>query len=261
VSERIAVWSLPGQALFARSFARALGCEAYAGDQIPACEVVHIVGMYDCPTFATTLRATAGAGIRVCHWLGPDAANRIWPQCLPAAIHVASTSAVAELLRVQGVTAEVVAPPVLVHAASMPFPPGPPVLAVYGGADPNTYGMSMVRALFECLPGVKFMSYVKGQFAEELMPQAIQYARAYLRLRQVEDAGVLAREYLAAGRRVVTSQKMQFASRVSPADLPGVVSAVRRALSLPMPDAQAAAYWSQINRDERFVRDIEGTLR
>jgi hypothetical protein len=255
------VWSLPGQAVVARAFARALGCEAHAGDEAPECDVAHVVGVYDCPTFATTLRATARANRRVFHWLGPDAANRFWPDRLPqTAVHVAATPSIQRLLAAHGVEAAVVAPPVLVHAPASPFAPGAPVVAVYGGADPSTYGMSMVQALYECLPGVQFMSYGRDQFAEELMPQAIARARVYVRLRAVEDAGVSAREYLAAGRRVVCTQDVEHAAVVARDDLPGALAAVKRALSFPMPDAKAAAYWSAVNRDERFASEMERVM-
>ena len=142
-----------------------------------------------------------------------------------------------------------------VHAPVTPFASSL-VVAVYGGADPHEYGMGMAQALYECLPGVDFLSYTKGQFAAELMPEVIARARVYLRLRRVADGAISSREYLAAGRRVVTTEELPFATRVARDDLPGVLAAVRVALAQPEPDAEAAAYWAPRNAGARFAEEI-----
>lgn len=250
-----AVWSLAGQAGLASAFGRALGCGVHAGSELPPCDVVHIVGMYDCPTFATTLRSTAAATRRVYHWTGPDAANCFWPERIPRGLHVAASAGVRELLRRRGIEASVVAPPVRVHAPVTPLE-GSPVIAIYGGTDPGQYGMSMAQALYECMPDVGFLGYTKDQFAEESMPGVISRAHVYLRLRALEDGCVSSREYLAAGRRVVSTDDLEYVSRVSADDLPGVLAAVKAALAHSEPDTEAAAYWAARNTDERFADEI-----
>ena len=210
---RSLVWSLAGQAEFASVVGRALGSQVYVSAQIPACGVVHIVGIYDCPTFATTLRCTKAGERRVFHWMGPDAANCFWPERLPEGVHFCPSEAVRELLGRRGIEAQILPLPTRVHAPVTPFSDSP-VIAVYGGNDPHQYGMSMARALHECMPDVGFLSYTKGQFAESLMPEVIARARVYLRLRRVVDGSLSSREYLAAGRRVITTDDVPMAERV-----------------------------------------------
>jgi hypothetical protein len=254
-----AVWSLAGQAGLASAFGRALGCPVYSATETPECEVVHIVGMYDCPTFATTLRATHAAARRVYHWTGPDATNRVWPDRIPNGLHVCPSQEVRDVLLERGIEASVVAPPVRVHAPVTPFV-GSPVIAVYGGLNAHEYGMSMAQALYECLPGVGFLSYMKDQFPADQMPQAIERSRVYLRLRRVPDGCVSSREYLAAGRRVVSTEHREHATQVERDDLPGVLAAVKAALEQPEPDAEAAAYWRPRICDERFAEEMERLL-
>ena len=249
------VWSLPGQSQFAATVGRALDCPVYTSSEIPACDVVHIVGMYDCPTLATTLRCTRDARRRVFHWMGPDAANCFWPDRLPDGVHLYPSEAVHHLLRRRGIEARIRPLPTFVHAPVTPFA-GSPVVAVYGGTDPHQYGMSMAKALYECMPGVDFLSYGKGQFAEDVMPQVIARARVYLRLRRVADGGVSSREYLAAGRRVVSTDDLPFAMRVKRGDLVGVLDALKVALAEPEPDLKAAAYWTPRNTDASFAEEM-----
>jgi hypothetical protein len=254
-----AVWSLAGQAGFASAVARALNCAAYTQEELPPCDVAHIVGMFDCPTFATTLRNTRAAVRRVYHWTGPDAADCFWTDRIPAGTHICPSTRVRALLQERGIEAAVVAPPVRVHARVTPFV-GSPVVAVYGGVDPSQYGKGVAQALYECLQGVGFLSYAKDQFAEELMPDVIARARVYLRLRSVEDGCVSSREYLAAGRRVVTTEELEHATRVDRENLPAVLAAVKAALAHPEPDADAAAYWAARNTDERFSDEMGRVL-
>ncbi len=254
-ARRIAVWSLPGQAQFASVVGRALDCKVYVSAEIPACDVVHIVGMYDCPTFATTLRRTQAAARRVYHWTGPDAANCFWPDRLPEGLHLCPGEAVRDLLHRRGIEAQILPLPTRVHAPVTPFADSP-VIAVYGGTNPHQYGMSMAQALYECMPGVGFLSYGKGQFAEALMPEVIARSQVYLRLRRVADGGISTREYLAAGRRVISTDDLPFVSRVARDNLPGVLAAVKAALAEPEPDAEAAAYWAPRNTDAAFAEKI-----
>jgi len=256
---RTLVWSLAGQAEFARVVGRALECPVHVANEIPPCAVVHIVGMYDCPTFATTLRSTRASESRVYHWMGPDAANCFWPSRLPAGLHTCPSTAIRDLLLARGVDAQVLSLPTRIHAPVTPFS-GSPVVAIYGGGDPPQYGMSMVRALQECLPEVGFLGYTKGQFAEELMPDVIARARVYLRLRRVADGSWSSREYLAAGRRVVSTDQLRFATQVARDDLVGVLASVEAALAEPEPDFEAAAYWAPRTSDASFVEEM-GRLR
>ena len=249
------VWSLPGQAPFAGVVGRALGCEVHVGGEIPQCDVVHVVGVYDCPAFATTLRCTRAAARHVFHWLGPDAANRVWPDRLPPAIHVCPSEDVRELLARRGIEAQVVPLPTLVHAPVTPFE-GQPLVAIYGGRDPHQYGMSMAQALYECVPGLAFLSYGTGQFAEEVMPEVIARSSVYLRLRRVADGSLSTREYLAAGRRVISTDVLPFATCVARDDLPGVLAALQAALAQPEPDLEAAAYWAPRNSDAAFAEKM-----
>jgi hypothetical protein len=242
---KTAVWSLAGQADFARVVGRALSCAVHVGTEVPACDVVHIVGMFDCPSFATTLRMTRAARDRVYHWAGPDAANCFWADRIPEGTHVCATS--------------VVLPPVRIHAPVAPFT-GAPIVAIYGGTSAAEYGIQMAMALHECLPGVRLLSYARNQFAEELMPEVIAATRVYLRLRQVSDGCVSSREYLAAGRRVVSTEGLRGSMRVAHDDLPSVLGAVVRALEEPEPDHRAAAYWTPLNADARYAEEMERVL-
>jgi hypothetical protein len=256
---RNVVWSLPGQAAFAAVVGRALGLPAYVSAEVPACDVVHIVGVYDCPTFATTLRYTQAAQRRVYHWMGPDAADCFWPDRLPEGEHLCPSERVRQLLAAKGIDAVVLPLPTGIHARVTPFS-GSPVVAFYMGSNPAEYGLTMANAVLECIPGVKMLVYSKGQFDEELMPQVVARARVYLRLRRVGDGCVSSREYLAAGRRVVSTEELPFVTRVRRDDLLGVVEAVKAALVEPQPDREAAAFWTQRNSDAWFSEEMGRVL-
>lgn len=250
-----AVWSLSGQADFAATVGRALALPVYVSCEVPACDAVHVVGVYDCPTFATTLRCTRLARRRVLHWLGPDAANRFWPERLPEAAHLCPSEAVRSLLSGRGVEASILPLPARVHAAVTPLDPLP-TIAIYGGTNPHEYGMRTAHAISECMPDVPFLSYVKGQFDEEVMLEVIARSRVYLRLRRVADSAISSREYLAAGRRVVSNDGLPFATQVARDDLPGVLDALKAAMAEPEPDFEAAAYWTERNSDVWFAEKI-----
>ena len=249
------VWSLPGQAGFAAVVGRALGCPVHVGEPAPPCDVVHVVGMYDCPTFAETLRSTEQAGRRVYHWMGPDAANRFWPERIPDGLHLCPSEAVRDLLHARGVHAKVLPLPTTIHAPVTPFG-GARVVAVYGGVDPREYGLSMVGALRECLPGVRFLTYGRGQFDEAGMARVLDGARVYLRLRRVADGALSSREYLAAGRRVVSTDDLPYGVRVAADDLPGVLESVEAAVAQREPDHEAAAFWTARNTDASFAEEM-----
>jgi hypothetical protein len=255
----ITVWSLAGQSGFAAAFGRALGCRVYTSGEIPPCDVVHVVGMFDCPTFATTLHCTRAARRRVYHWTGPDAANRFWRERIPEGLHVCPSEQVRVVLARNQIDAAIVAPPVRVHAPVTRFT-GSPVVAVYGGMNPSQYGMGMAQALYECLPGVTFLSYAKDQFSEGLMPEVIARSNVYVRLRRVSDGHVSSREYLAAGRRVVSTEELEYVTHVERDDLPGVLAAVKAALGQTEPHTEAAGYWTARNCDERFAEELERLL-
>jgi hypothetical protein len=63
-----------------------------------------------------------------------------------------------------------------------------------------------------------------------------------------------------AGRRVVCTADMPFATKVHHDDLMEIISALRRALRETEPDYEAAAYYHEFNSTERFLSDMGAVL-
>ena len=202
------------------------------GDDV---DTVHIVGMYDIPHYANTLRNTAKAKRRVISWHGSDARFLSRPDVLPEATHVFDSQQIADHLATFGIEGTVIPVPTTVHAPVTALP-DEPVVGCYLGDSSRKYNQQMCLAVAESLPTVGFHFYSAGTFPASEMPEVIAKTSVFLRLTHFEGSCVSAREYKEAGRPVVGG--LPFAThKVDVESLESCVRGVRRALKdgrLPM---------------------------
>jgi hypothetical protein len=245
------------QRFFGRIVARALGCRLFIDRPVESCDVCHVVGVIDAPTYAHTIESTSAAARLVLHWTGPDARTLFDHSRLPEATHLCESEGVRSALGEREVQAQVLPLPTWLHVPPSPLP-DPPVVAAYGGARPVRYGALMVRVLWERFGGtVRFLSFTESQFADEILPEVVSRSSVFLGLKPIEDGALFAREFMEAGRRAVVTRELEFARRVDYEDLASVATALEDALAEGEPDMEAAEHWRRENSDERFVTAIE----
>ena len=255
-----AVWCVSGMQHFGRIVSDALGWTLFVDTPVLDADTVYIVGMYDPPNYAHTLDMTKGAKKRLIHWCGTDVQALVRPDMLPEATHVAETPWLRDVLLTKGVSVDgCVTLPTHVHPDVTPLPDDD-VVACYLGSNPSKYGESMLRALAELMPDVKFRAYTYGMYDSNEMLDVIADAKVYLRLVYPDGSATSAREYMEAGRRAITTVPVDYATVVRPDDLSAVAAAIRRALRETEPDYEAAAYYHEFNSVERFVDDVRGLL-
>jgi hypothetical protein len=138
--------------------------------------------------------------------------------------------------------------------------PSVPTVSMFVGTDPLRYGATMLRALKDAMPDVRFYEYPQGRYDAEGMRRLIDDTSVYLRLTQHDGGALSAKEYMGAGRRAVITADLPHAIQVSHDDFVGVIAALRRALRQEAPDEEAAAFWTQHNDPARFVADLEEAL-
>jgi hypothetical protein len=221
-------------------------------------DTVYIIGMYDAPDYDWTLENTKRAKRRVIHWCGSDAMSLTRPEMLPEAIHLADSQMVRDILLVKhGIDAKVVQAPTALHPPMTPLPKEPTISVYFGGIAEN-YGASYVRYLMDCLPEVRWATYQYGQFDDAQMLGLIANSTMTLRLTSHDGSASGTREYLEAGRRVVSFQPIPFAKQVSQEDPVGLLAAVRSALKHTEPHAEAHEFYKEFNSAERFIREFKG---
>ena len=251
-----AVWCTGGMEHFGRIVSGALGYPLFVDTPVLDADTVLIIGMYDPPNYNYTLKMTQGAKKRVIFWCGSDIQALVRPDMLPDATHIAEAPWSREVLLAKGVSVDgCVTFPTSIHPKVTPLPEDD-VVACYLGSNPSKYGESMLRALAELMPDVKFRAYTYGMYDDEAMLQVIAEARVYLRLVYPDGSAMSAREYIEAGRRAVTTVPVDHATVVNPDDISGIAAAIRRALREDEPDYEAAAYYHEFNSAERFVGEV-----
>lgn len=257
------VWCARGMEHVGRAAASALGCPLLINAPVGDCDACHVVGMFDPPSYGVTLENTKRARTRVIHWCGPDVMLLPNPESLPeGAIHLCDSERLAAELAEKGVAAAIVPWPTGVHAPVSQLP-AQPVVSVFLGDKPELYEASTVRAVMDALPEIRFTNYMQGSFDPDGMRLLIESTSVHLRLTQHDGSALSGREYLEAGRRVVTTQPLPFARQVPYDDLSAIVDALRSAVSEQEPDHEAAAFWRTENGPGRFrqrLRDAIGPL-
>lgn len=254
--ERRVVWCSAGMRWFGQLTAEALGYELMVGGYIGECDVCHIIGMYDAPTYATTLKMTEGAKRRIIHWCGTDVLLLQDASILPKATHVADSQGLVDELFAKGVDATLLMFPTRTRHKVYPLPKEP-MVAAYLGSNPATYGNDMFAMLAQCFPDVKFHGFSFGQYNEDAMIDLVKKSSGIVRLTRHDGSGATAREWMEAGRFAITTNGIKHATHVRPDDLPQVERALRACLARTTPDEEAAAYWREQNSFERFMREVD----
>jgi hypothetical protein len=239
--------------LFGERVATLLNARLYVDAPVGDVDNVFIVGMYDPPRYAHTIKDTARAKHRHIHWCGTDVLLLTNPELLPEATHTCDGDALREELFALGIDATVVWTPTAQRFEVRPLPPEKRV-GVYIGSDARKYGASALRAVQEVMDDHEFVVYGHGQVAD--MEGLMGECRAYLRLTRHDGGACSAREYMEAGRRAVITTDLPHAKRVRPDDLVQIVRAVRQATSYDEPDWDAAAFYSAANSDEAFIEGV-----
>ena len=255
-----AVFSTWGMKHFGQMYAKLLGWQYCEDMPVGDVDTVYIIGMYDSPDYDWTLENTKRAKRRVIHWCGSDAMALTRPEMLPEAIHLADSTMVQDQLRKHGIDAALVPAPTVLHPEVTPLPETPTV-SVYFGSVPENYGASYVRYLMDCLPDVRWATYQFGQYDEEQMHELFKQTTVALRLTSHDGSAAGTREFLEAGRYVVTFRDIPHAKRVSPEDPVGLLRAVRAALGKKEPNKEAAEFYAWHNSAERFLQQFESSTK
>ncbi len=264
--EDIAVYCLDGMSFWGGVAASLLDCRLY--QQVPLAkhyDKVLVIGMYDAPMYATTLDHTRWAKQRVIMWCGTDVQFLPYDSnlVLPEAVHLCDSEALREELWDKGIEATVVPWPAPHHFDVTPLPEQKAV-AFYMGSDPEKYGWSVLRAALEVMehdyPELTVYTYGANEMPPEKLAEVVALSNVYVRLTEHDGGAMSAKEYLEAGRRVVCTADLEYASRVKHDDVVAVVSALRKALKATEPDYEAAAYWHAQNSVERWKEQVDGLV-
>ena len=256
------VWCLEPMRRFGEDLASALEWPLLVGAPVEeGTDLVYVVGMHDGPLYQVTLELTKAATRRVFHWCGADAFSLTEPAVLPEALHLCDTEAIARELGARGVDASVVMTPTRRHHDVSPLPSEGKVAVYLGGAitgtASNEYDPQTVRAVMDLLPDVGFVTWRHGAFEDEALAQVFADSSVMLRLTAHDGGARTAREFMEAGRRVVTTERLPHARVVRRGDVVGILAATREALEASEPDAEAAGYWKAQNSVERYLADLE----
>jgi len=257
---RNVIYGSPAMQFFVDLGAEVLGYEKALGSYVGDCDLAYIVGLYDPPLYGQTLGNTQRAKRRLIHWCGSDVSMLSDASVLPGdAIHICDSDGLREELWRKGVEATTVMWPTRHHFEVTPLPEKP-VVACYLGSNPLKYGTGVLQALGEAMPDVEIIGYMFGQYDSVQMAQLVADSSLYVRLTEHDGSAASAREFMEAGRRALVTHDLEYSVRVKRDDLPGLIRAVRTALSESEPDWDAAAYWSAQNSEERYLAQVEGVL-
>ena len=244
---------------FSVTDAKLLDWPCYMDCPIGDTDTVYIVGMYDAPFYDWTLENTKRAKSRIIKWCGSDAMALTRPDLLPEATHICDSEFIRRRLLTQGIDAQVIQAATPLHPEMTPLP-DTPMVSVYFGGNPENYGASYVRFLQDALPDVRFHVYRYGQYDDDGMLALIDATTVALRLTSHDGSAAGTREFLEAGRYVVTTQEMPHAKQVSLADPNGVIAAIRKALKSTAPNVAAHEFYREHNSAERWLREFQGVL-
>jgi hypothetical protein len=253
------VWCLSAMEHFGRVSAEALGWPLIIDGPVGDVDNVFIVGMYDPPYYAHTLRMTQPAKNKIIQWCGADT-TFVDPRYIPDATHFSSDESYRRaLLDNGGPDAPVVLLPCNARFEK-PLPmPKIPTVGVYLGSNPLKYGAEWVTALAKILPDVPFLTYEFGTYEDPSEAYAQTTVQVQLGF---TNGGCSLREAMEAGRHAI-SYGMEYEGVIQfrPTDFMGLVKQVKKALAMKEPDAELAARWRDLNDPKHFVAAIEGACR
>lgn len=251
------VWATKAMERFARIAADALGWKVLIDCPVTDADNCMVIGMYDPPAYQYTLDMTKGAKRRLIYFCGSDTYGLVRPDLLPEATYLCECSWIAEDLARKGINAHVIQFPTMLMPDVTPLP-DEDVVSVYLGSVPARYGESTLMAVAEAMPDVKFKAYMFDTYSPDEMHELIANTKVCLRLVYPDGAAASPREFMCAGRRAVTAVPVEYATRIIPDDIPGIILALKRALRETEPDYEAAAFHRAMNAPERFAADIRG---
>ena len=258
---RNVVFALPGMKYFADGIAEILGWEKMIGGYVGDCDTCLIVGMYDPPYYATTLKMTQRAKRRIIQWCGTDVLNYQpdWGT-LPFAEHIAESESLHDELFAKGIESTTLTLPAFHHFPVTPLPEKKMVVC-YLGNNPLAYGNDMFASLGELMgEQADFIGYMHGQYDYKGMAEMCSDSSLYLRLTEHDGGCMSAREFLEAGRPVIASSKLPFAVQVRHDDIVGLVREVRKALAIKEPNLLAHEFYKRFNSNERYLAEMKGVL-
>ena len=250
-----AVYAPRGMETFGERVSRALGWPLVIGSPVGRVETCYVVGMYDPPLYLDTLANTKSATHRVIHWCGSDVSTLTRPEVLPEALHLAEWDNLHDELLAKGIET---------HCAPMPTDtlaevsalPEARTVGVYLGSDPATYGADVLEGIIPEMQDAEFVMWRFGESSQDRIADLYRRCRVNLRLTFHDGSCVTPREFMRAGRRAVITARLPYATQVRRDDVPGIVAALRTALSYDEPDWEAAAYYAAFNGTERYLSDL-----
>ena len=249
---RNVVWCLPAMQYFGRLASSVLGYELMIGGPVGDCDLCYIVGMYDPPLYAHTLKMTHRAKKRIIHWCGTDVLSLQDASVIPEATHYADYQKLVDELFEKGIDAKEVMWPTNHHFPVTPLPEKPRI-ACYLGSDPIRYGGDVFALVEEAMPEYEFIAYQFGSRGYDEMKELVDACSMYVRLTYHDGSAASAREFMEAGRRAITTNGIPYATQVRPYDVTGIMSAIRKLAKEKEPDYEAAAYWREQNSVERYL--------
>lgn len=247
------VWGLSAMTFHVQNWADALGwtpvIDQPIGDQV---ENVFVVGLYDAPQYKHTFESIARAKRKHFHICGTDAMYLLGPELMPGnADFSCGSKALQDELFQKGIKAKVFPDPTKFHFDE-PLPmPEQPAISMYLGFHPYKYGIRFAEAAAEILPTVKFHFYGHGTDDEDLQ-KIFRKSSVHLRFTEHDGSAITAREYLEAGRYVITTVDLPHAIVVPPRFVE-IAESIEHALvqSESGPNELAAAYYREYNSLER----------
>lgn len=230
----------------------ALGMTFLCELRVPECEHAIVVGMYaEDPRAA--LGYLDGAHKVTVIWCGYDAElvpgelmGPLWDKRFR---HLATHERIRRLLHAKGIESSVVNLPTTHHFSVTGLPKEKRV-AFYGD---ESYGLEMARRV---VPSGDLITYRFGDVTNAGLAEIVSRSRVYLRLHTQDSNAATPREFMEAGRRVVSTIDQPFVFRVRADDEEGIRKALDSALAASEPDMAAAAHYKADNAPERFVRDF-----
>jgi hypothetical protein len=249
-----------GMTHFGKVASKALGWPLYVNTMVGTCDTVYIIGLYDPPSYLYTLMHTAKAKKRVIHMCGTDV-QALVPESLPAeATYICESQGLAdEMWEKASVKATVIPFPTAQHYEMNPFP-SEPAVAFYTGMNPAQYGSGIMEAIDAAYPELAIFPYYYGQYDAGQMQALCDKTTICMRLPLHDGSAASAREFMEAGRRVISTTDLPFATRVNRFGVPGIFKALNKAMREKEPDTAAAGFYRKFNSEETYLEAVRGLL-
>jgi hypothetical protein len=243
---------------FGKVASKALGWPLYVNTMVGTCDTVYIIGLYDPPSYLYTLMHTAKAKRRIIHMCGTDV-QALVPESLPAdATYICESQGLAsEMWEKASVKASVIPFPTAHHFEMTPLVEG---VAFYTGMNPAQYGSGIMEAIDAAYPNLAIFPYYYGQYDAGQMQELVNKTSIAMRLPLHDGSAASAREFMEAGRRVISTADLPFATRVNRFDVPGIFKALNKALKEKEPDTAAAEFYRTFNSEETYLESVRGLL-